>query len=258
MLKARRQNLILQNVNASGDASIAELSEAVGVSASTIRRDLRELSERGRLRLTHGGAVVAAPHLAAFELDSSLAAEVSEQEKAIIARHVAQEIHPGQTIIFDSSTTVLAVARLLAENATPITAITNSLDIASTLAKSQSIDVIVIGGRVRPRSSALIGDPGASFLKHVHADTLLLGTHAITGRLFTETSLDVVAIKQAMLQAVRRTIVLADASKFQPPALFTICEAEEVDEVVTDSSASEEPVAILREAGVTVTIAGTV
>lgn len=256
MLRERRQSLIIQRLRASGDASIVELSEAVGVSTSTIYRDLKWLSDRGVLQLTRGGAVLPSHHLATFELDSAVAASLAAREKAQIAAHVADHlIEPGQTVLFDSSTTVLTAARLIVDRDIPLTAITNSLEIGSALAANPRIEVIVVGGRVRSGSPTLIGLPGSRFLADLHADVALLGTHAITGRILSETSLDVVTMKQTMIRASRRVIVLADGSKFQPPALFTICEASDIDELVTDGGADEAEISDLRDAGVVVRIA---
>ncbi|MEQ9811987.1 MAG: DeoR/GlpR family DNA-binding transcription regulator [Azospirillaceae bacterium] len=255
MLKERRHALIVERIRASGAATIGELSEAIGVSGSTVRRDLKSLSERGQVRLTHGGAVLPQEHLAAFELDSTLAAEIAPRQKSAIGKFAASLVEPGQTVIFDSSTTVLAAAWAILERELTITAITNSLEIATSLSRSRTIEVITVGGRVRLGSPTLTGPPGLSFLEDLHADLALLGTHAISGTLLTETSLDVIAMKRAMIAASRRAMVLADDSKFQPPALFTICHIDQIDEVVTNAGADAEALSILRDAGCRVHLA---
>lgn len=255
MLKEKRLARILGVLKSSGAASISELSEAIGVSGSTVRRDLKALSKQGQVQITHGGAVLPHGHLAAFELDSTVAAEVAAVEKAAIGRVAAAMIKPGQTVLLDSSTTVLAAARNLVNHEMPITAITNSLEIATCLSQCRAIEVIAVGGRVRAGSPTLTGPPGLPFLDSLHADVALLGTHAISGSLLTETSLDVVAMKRALMSAARRVIVLADETKFQPPALFTICDIAEVDELITSSGASEEDIDIVRESGCTVHVA---
>lgn len=255
MLKERRHAQILDVLRSSGAASIGELSEAIGVSGSTIRRDLRALSERGQVQITHGGAVLPHGHLAAFELDSNVAAEIAAVEKAAIGRMAAAMINPGQTVLLDSSTTVLAAARILVDQEMPITAITNSLEIATCLSRCRAMEVIAVGGRVRAGSPTLTGPPGLPFLDGLHADVALLGTHAISATLLTETSLDVVAMKRALMSAARRVIVLADETKFQPPALFTICDMAEVDGLITSSGANSEAIEIVKESGCTVHIA---
>lgn len=254
-MRERRHNLIIKRLRESGDASIEELSRAADVSQSTIYRDLKWLSERGVLQMTRGGAVLPSHSPATFELDSAVAASVAAQEKAVIAAYAAKLVRPGQTVLFDSSTTVLATAREIAETGMPLTAITNSLEIGAAFNASRRAEVIVVGGKVRPGSPTLVGAPGLAFLGELHADIALLGTHAITGSQLTETSLEVVAMKQAIIRSARRVIALADGSKFQDPALFSICEASEIDELVTDIGAEQDALTALRDAGVTVHIA---
>lgn len=255
MLKEQRHARILQVLRETIAATIRDLSEAVVVSDSTVRRDLRVLSERGLVRLTHGGAVLIESQFSSFELDSELAAATEPQAKAALAVYAATQIFTGQTVLLDSSTTVLAAARELARRKLEITAITNSLQIAEALAASSSISVIVVGGSVRLGSPTLCGNPGLAFLNELHVDVALLGTHSISRALLTETSQDVVAMKRAMIHATRRSILLADSTKFRhPPALFTICGVEDIDEIVTNADASSDALSIIKEAGGAVTI----
>ncbi|PWK57600.1 DeoR/GlpR family DNA-binding transcription regulator [Silicimonas algicola] len=253
MLKEQRHARILQVLRDAMAATIGDLSDAVGVSDSTVRRDLRVLSEHGLVRLTHGGAVLTESHFSSFELDSELAAATESQAKASLGVYAATQILTGQTVLFDSSSTVLAAAREIARRKSEITAITNSLQIAEVLAASRSIAVIVVGGSVRRGSATLYGNPGLAFLNELHVDLALLGTHSVSGALLTETSQDVVAMKRAMIHAARHIILLADSTKFRPPALFTICGVEDIDEIVTNSDASHEALSIVKEAGVAVT-----
>lgn len=255
MLKERRHAKILEQLRASTAASIKELSDRVDASGSTVRRDLRELSERGLVKLTHGGAVLSEGYFASFELESHLAAEVESGAKAVIGACAAAQVLPHQTVLFDSSTTVLAAARELVKRQIALTAITNSLQIAEVLSASRTISVIVVGGAVRWGSPTLFGNPGLAFLEELHADLLLLGTHSISGGLLTETSQEIVAMKRAMIGAARRVVLLADSTKFTPPALFTICSTAEVDALITNADASDEALAVVRESGVAVQIA---
>ncbi len=252
MLKERRHAQILGQLRVSTVASIKELSDRVDASGSTVRRDLRDLSERGLVKLTHGGAVLTESYFASFELDSNLAAEVETGAKAAIGAFAAAQILPRQTVIFDSSTTVLAAARELVKSQIELIAITNSLQIAEILAASRAISVIVVGGTIRWGSPTLFGNPGLSFLGELHADVLLLGTHSISGGLLTETSQELVAMKRAMIDAARRTVLLADNTKFRPPALFTICSTGEVDELITNADANDEALSVVRDTGVVV------
>lgn len=234
MIPAKRRALILERLRREGAAGIQELADAINASPSTIRRDLEHLVKQGALERTHGGALLQSTARATFEPDTALAAQLRREEKNAIAAAVAEALRPGQSVIFDASTTVLAVARAVANRRLPLTAVTNSLAIAQVLADVPEVHLIVPGGTVRPGSTTLVGRPGEDFLRSLHADIALIGTHAITGRTLTETSLDVAAMKQAMIAAARHVMVLADSSKFTAPSFCTICDVADIQEIVTD------------------------
>lgn len=234
MIPAKRRALILERLRREGAAGIQELADAIGASPSTIRRDLEHLVRQGALERTHGGALLQSSERTTFEPDVALAAQLLREEKNAIAAAVAEGLRPGQSVIFDASTTVLAVARVVAARRLPLTAVTNSLAIAQVLADAPDVHLVVPGGTVRQGSLTLVGRPGEDFLRGLHADITLLGTHAITGTTLTETSLEVAAMKQAMIAAARHVIVLADSSKFTIPSFCTICDVSDIQEIVTD------------------------
>lgn len=254
MIPAKRRALILERLRREGAAAIHELAEAVGASPSTVRRDLEQLEREGVIERTHGGAQLQSAALATFEPEIAVAREAARAEKAAIAAAVADDLVPGQSVIFDASTTVLAVARAVAARRLALTAVTNSLAVAQVLAEVPEVRLVVPGGTVMPRTLALVGEPGETFLRGLHADVALLGTHAVTGTTLTETSLEVAAMKRAMIAAARRVIVLADGSKFGSPAFCTICEATEIGEIVTDDGIDLADLALLAAAGVSVRV----
>ncbi|WP_428031651.1 DeoR/GlpR family DNA-binding transcription regulator [Ancylobacter sp.] len=246
MIPAKRRALILERLKRDGAAAIQELAEVVGASASTIRRDLEHLVKQGALERTHGGALLQRTDHATFEPEIAIAAQFARAEKEAIGAAVAAELQSGQSVIFDASTTVLAVAREVAARRLALTAVTNSLAIAQVLADVPEVHLVVPGGTVRRGSLTLVGRPGEDFLGTIHADVALLGTHAITGTTLTETSLEVAAMKRAMITAARRVLVLADSSKFSSPSFCTICDASEVSEIVTDDGIDPANLTALR------------
>jgi DeoR family transcriptional regulator of aga operon len=254
LIPAQRRALILERLRARGAASVQELASDVGTSASTIRRDLEQLTEQGYLRRTHGGALLQRTPNATFEPEAAIAAQLARPQKRAIGEAAAALLEPGQSVVFDSSSTVLEAARSAVARDIPLTAVTNDLATATVLSASPRIRVVVPGGTVRPGSATLLGEPGEGLLRTLHADVAFLGTHAITGRLLTETDLDVAAMKRAVIPASRRIVVLADSSKFQAPAFCTICDVAEVHEVVTDDGVDPAELAALRALGVSVTV----
>lgn len=253
----QRQALILDHVRQYGAASIHDLASLIGSSISTIRRDLDQLEKRRVLARAHGGAALLAQSAAIFEPAPDLAEQLARAEKRLIGAAAADLLDTGESVIFDSGSTVRWAAQAVMARAIPLTAVTNDLGIAQVLAQSETIRVLVSGGAVRYGSLSLTGDPGHDFLAGLHVDTLLLGTHTISGRVITDTSVEIAAMKRAMIRAARRVVLLADSTKFRAPAFCTICDLGEIDVLVTDDRADPGDLDAARAEGVTVSLVST-
>lgn len=253
----QRQALILDHVRQHGAASIHDLAAVIGTSVSTIRRDLDRLEQRRALVRAHGGAVMPAEPSATFEPAPEFAAQLARAEKRLIGAAAAEMLEPGESVIFDSGSTVRWAAQAVVARAIPLTAVTNDLGIAQVLAQSETIRVIVSGGTVRYGSLSLTGNPGRDFLADLHADTLLLGTHTISSAAITDTSVEIAAMKRTMIRAARRVILLTDSTKFRLPAFCTICGLGEIDVLVTDDRADAGELDAARTQGVTVSLVTT-
>ncbi len=247
--------MILERLRKDGAASILELAEEIGASASTIRRDLEHLMDGGYLERTHGGALLVPPLQATFEREPSLNAQLQHPQKRAIGAIAAQRLNARESVIFDSSSTVMEAVRAAVGRQLPLTAVTNSLEIAAVCATCPTWRIIMPGGSVRPGSQMMVGEPGESFLKTIHADVCLIGTYAITGGALTDASLEVASLKRAMIQSARRTILLVDSTKFQAPAFCTFCDVSAISEVITDDGTTKEHLAMLRSFNVKVTVA---
>lgn len=255
MIPAQRRALVLEQIQRSGGAAISELSERLGISQSTIRRDLDYLTQQGYLERTHGGALVRTAVRSTFEPDSEIATHVARIAKVAIGAAAARAIKPRQSVLFDSSSTVLEAARALAARRIPFTAVTNDLAIATALASNVDVNLIVAGGTLRPRSMTLIGEPGAIFLAGLHVDVALLGAHSLAGGALSETSTEVAATKRLIARGAERRIVLADHSKFASPAFCRVIGLEEIDLLITDAPLSDSDERHVRDHGVTIEIA---
>lgn len=255
LIPAERHARLLEILRVRRAASINELADLLGGSASTVRRDLEYLAERGALVRSFGGAALNEATASTFEPDAEIAEYLERDEKQAIGRFAAGLVEPDQSVIFDSSSTVLEAARAFVERSVPATAVTNDLGIARVLGTARGARVVVLGGTLRPRSGTLVGESAEHLLRDLHVDLALLGTHAITGDVLTETSLEVARVKRAMIGAARRTIVLADHTKFREPAFATICRASEISGVITTRKADRAALAQLRDAGIDVQIA---
>lgn len=241
MLPAKRRALILDYLKANGASSIQELSDAIGGSLSTVRRDLDQLVERGYLERTHGGAMLPPQQRATFEGEPSVNAELRHAEKAAIGREAARRLSPGDSVIFESSSTVMEAVRAAADRDLPLTVVTNSLQIAQFGAGVPRWRIIMPGGTLRPGSHALVGEPGESFFQEVHADLCVTSAWAVSATILTDASFEVAAMKRAMIASARRTLLLVDSAKFQRlPAFCTFCETSAVDEIITDDGLRPE------------------
>lgn len=236
-----------------GAASLRRLSDSVGVSISTIRRDVDFLTQRGYVQRTHGGALLQSTHLTTFEPDSDIAAETARDAKRRIGAAAAARIQPMQSVLFDSGTTTLAAARHAVSRGVRFTAVTNDLGIGRLLSGASDIRVVVLGGTVRPGSQTLLGQPGQDFVRSLHVDLAFIGAHAVSRTAISETSIELAEMKRAMIKAARQTLLLVDSSKFDDEAFCDIGPIALVDELITDSGLPPGIAAAYRDAGLAVT-----
>jgi DeoR family transcriptional regulator of aga operon len=252
MIAAQRRALILEHLRREGGDSIAALSQSIDVSPSTIRRDLDFLVQGGYIVRSHGGALLNEPQRTTFEPRRDIVAHVAHAAKAAIGARAAEMLEPGQSVIFDSSSTVYEAAKAVVARKLRLTACTNDIATASVLAGSESLQLVVLGGTNRPGSLTLIGDPGLSFLERLHADVALIGIHSLFGERLTETSIELAAMKRRMIECASRAVVLADSSKFKHPAFCDVAPIGSVRAVITDSGIGDRERKALADAGVEV------
>lgn len=250
-----RQDAIARLVVEVGRVRVSDLAPRFGVSTVTIRKDLATLEGEGRLIRTHGGALVAdrdRPE-AAFDLRERL----QQEEKARIGIAAAALVHDGDSIVMDASTTGLAVARRIRQLDTwsQLTVITNGLRIATELAGTQGITVLMTGGRVRWQAMSVVGHLGGSLFEQINVQTAFVGAagFAIDSGLSDATD-EEAQIKRSMVAAARRVIAIVDHTKWQRVAFATFCRTDEIDAVLTDDQAPADMVRDLRERGIEVTL----
>lgn len=254
ILPAKRQALILDHLRSHGATAIGELAAALGGSQSTIRRDLEQLVEKGYLERTHGGALLLPHARTNFEREPSINAQMRHVQKAAIGKAASAMIKPGESVVFDGSSTVLEAVRAAGERGISLTAITNSLDTAAFCSEVPGWRVIVPGGTIRAGTRLLVGDLGRSFFDGVHADLCLSGALAVTNTTLTDASLEVASIKQAMIHSTRRRILLVDSSKFTSPAFCTFGELSAFDHLITDDGVEPEILEKLRMTTTEITV----
>jgi len=232
-------------------ASLEELSQHVEASTSTVRRDLTALEAAGSLRRTHGGARVIAPKTDEFAFSARDSHQLSEKEA--IGRACAELIGSNQSVILDAGTTVYHVARYLEEKAPQI--VTNSLPVANLFASANRVEVILAGGVIYPRLGVLVGPMTVEAFSKMRADVAIMSAGGITLEGITNSHALLIDIQRAMLKAAQKIIFCLDHSKMGRQSVSPLCGLDMVDAIVTDSQASPELVAALRERGVEVILA---
>lgn len=247
---AERQRAILARAHEMGRVEVAALADQFGVTPETVRRDLTALERLGALRRVHGGALPV--QRTELEPGLELRAERLTEEKLRIARRALEEIPEEGTILLDAGTTTLALARLLPDDA-PLTVVTNSITVAAVLQGKPEIEAFILGGLIRPRTGAAVGDWTLRALEGTFVDVAFMGTNGFSAAHgFTTPHQGEAVVKRAMVQAARRVVVVSDASKAGQDHLHRFAAPEEVALLVTDASLDDDMVDDLVEAGVDV------
>ena len=247
--KTRRADIAI-HLQRNGEVSITDMAQRHGRSEMTIRRDLDVLESEGLARLTRGGAICVRSR--AYEPPILQRAAHRAEAKRRIGEAAAALVSDGDTVVLDVGTTVHALAREIPGDVS-VTVVTSSLWIASELGAKGSVRTIVTGGVVRPGEMSLVGPRAESAYDDLNCDIAFLGVAGISdAKGLSEYSIDDANVKRAALAAVRRVVVLADATKVGRVALVTFAPISVVDVLVTDASPDDEVIRRLRERGVDV------
>jgi DeoR family transcriptional regulator, fructose operon transcriptional repressor len=254
VLPAKRHLELVELVRARGQMTVNELSSHFGVSGDTVRRDLDLLASQGLLKRTHGGAV-AMDNL--VHQDSTFMQRMSTRvpEKRRIARAASQLISDGETLLINGgSTTRLFAAELSSRR--NLTIVTNNFTVPTTLAAECVRDVYVLGGQYKGDAQVTIGPVGFVSAGSITVDSAVIGIGGITVQEgLTTTVLEEASVILGMINAARRTIVLADASKLGHSTFAQIAPLERIGILVTDEEPPSELAQALKEARVELIIA---
>ncbi|MFT4052268.1 MAG: DeoR/GlpR family DNA-binding transcription regulator [Microbacterium sp.] len=241
MYAMERQQLIEQLVEIEGRVAVVDLARRFGVTTETVRRDLGQLESAGLLRRVHGGAVAPARTSTAEAPLSERSHRRSEAKLAIAARALdAIGADEGGSVYLDAGTTTAALARLLVQRhaaTRPIEVVTHSMTIAHILAGAPGLGLTAVGGRVRTLTAAAVGAQTVGAISRLRPDLAFIGTNGVSASLGLSTpDPDEAAVKRAIIAAARRTIVLADAEKFDAELLVSFAAPDDFDVLVTDAA----------------------
>ncbi|MCK5850096.1 MAG: DeoR/GlpR transcriptional regulator [Kiritimatiellae bacterium] len=232
-----RRERILEMLAGKREVSVEIFVRELGVSVMTIRRDLAELSKKGKLSRTHGGAVLSKTGVVEFAFREQ--ADLHITEKRAIAEVVAKMIEPGMAISLDTGSTTLEVARAIA-GIPNLRVLTTSLAVASVLHTAENIDLILTGGTVRKTSPDLMGDLAEENLKRFRTNITVHGADAVTKDGVFAADVRVASISRAMVENAEKVVLVVDSSKFINTSFVKSLSLSELDVVVTDDGCSAE------------------
>lgn len=255
MTTKQRLDLIERYIREHKYADLHTLAARCETSLSTVRRALDTLEARGLLRRHHGGATLLETDERAREYDFIARDQRQAAEKHAIARHIADLIQPGMTVILDGGTSVYAVARLLATKRLQV--ITNSLPIAALFADLGSLETIVTGGSIDSRLGVLVGPLCEQSLGQIHADLAILGGAGVTEAGVWNHNALIVATQRRMMAAAERTVFAIDGSKFGRKALALATPFDARFTLVTDRPPAASIAASVRATKATLEVAET-
>lgn len=247
MYAPERHQQILETARAHGRVEVAGLARDLAVTPETVRRDLTALERRGVLRRVHGGAIP----VERFGIEPGVADREGHAagEKERIARAALDELPDGGSVILDAGTTTVRLAELLPSDR-ELTVVTHAIPVASVLISRPNVTLHLLGGIVRGRTMAAVGDWTRSQISEVFADVAFMGTNGISvERGLTTPDIAEAGVKRALIDAARRTVVLADHSKFGREDFARVAPLSDVDTVITDVGLDVELAEDIENAG---------
>ena len=250
-----RDQLILDMLREQDFLSLQALCESLEASSATVRRDLERLERQGALQRVHGGARPPAnggsAHLQGTPFDANLRRQLNQ--KMAIGRVAATLCGPGDAVIIDGGTTTFQMCPHL--QAPNLQVLTNSLHIVNALIRQPNVKLAVPGGSVFAEQNIILSPFDDDGLNHFHASRMFVGAAAIGERGLLQADSILIQAERKLMARADTLIALVDSSKFRSHAGLLLCDLAQVDLVITDDGISRSERAMLRKAGVEVTVA---
>jgi DeoR/GlpR family transcriptional regulator of sugar metabolism len=247
MLKKERQEFILHQLNLHNKILCADLSNKMGVSDDTIRRDLQELAQEDKLIKVHGGALSKSFHTA---FDRKMVYNL--EDKHIIAQKTAALVQSGMYILTSGGTSILEFAKSLDPNLNA-TFFTCSLNAAIEFAHHPSIEVVMIGDKVSKDSMLTTGASAVQTIESIQADLCILGINSLDTQFgLSENDWEVVQIKKAMIKASKKTICIGISEKLNSQQKIKVANLDEIDILITELDPEDSILLPFKHKGLTI------
>ena len=247
MLKKERQEFILHQLNLHNKILCADLSNKMGVSDDTIRRDLQELAQDDKLIKVHGGALSKSFHTA---FDRKMVYNL--EDKNIIAQKTATLVQSGMYILTSGGTSILEFAKSLDSNLNA-TFFTCSLNAAIEFAHHPSIEVVMIGDKDSKDSMLTTGASAVQTIESIQADLCILGINSLDTQFgLSENDWEVVQIKKAMIKASKKTICIGISEKLNSQQKIKVANLDEIDILITELDPNDPILLPFKHKGLTI------
>ncbi|MDX5481559.1 MAG: DeoR/GlpR family DNA-binding transcription regulator [Hymenobacteraceae bacterium] len=234
MLKEERQAFIIKQINLHNKVLSSDLSIKLNVSEDTVRRDLNELAESGKILKVHGGALSKSFHYPFQAVDV-----YAKESKKEIARKVLQLIQDEMVVLVGGGTTMIEVARMIPDHLSA-TFFTVSPLVALELVEHPNLNVILIGGQLSKNSHINIGAQVVNQLSEIRVDLCILGANGISPEDgVTDSDWEVVQVKKAMIRAAKKTAIMSISEKLNSNQNMKVCDLSAIHYLVTDTDPDE-------------------
>jgi ribose transport system substrate-binding protein len=255
MIPFERQQRIATLLRENPGIKVAELAAALSVSQGTIRNDLESMEEAGIIARVRGGAVL----LDQGEiLNPSFSARinVNASAKKRIARLASEMVEDGDSVLLDASTTVFAMVPHL-KKLRDLTVITNGIPTGMALSQNPNHTIILIGGKIGPAGTSVVGSLGEKLLEDIHVKTAFVSCSGFSIEAgLTEIDINEVEIKRKMIRCAEKVVTLVDSSKFGKIDLIPFASINQLSHLFTDNRVSSEFINQLRTGCVSITVCG--
>ena len=245
MLKKERQEFILHQLNLHNKILCADISNKMGVSDDTIRRDLQELAQDDKLIKVHGGALSKSFHTA---FDRKMVYNL--EDKNIIAQKTAALVQSGMYILTSGGTSILEFAKSLDTNLNA-TFFTCSLNAAIEFAHHPSIEVVMIGDKIAKESMLATGASAVQAIESIQADLCIMGINSMDTQFgLSENDWEVVQIKKAMIKASKKTVCIGISEKLNSQQKIKVANLDEIDILITELDPNDPLLAPYKKHGI--------
>ncbi|OJG94025.1 transcriptional regulator, DeoR family [Enterococcus thailandicus] len=248
MLKSERQRSILELCEQFGVITVKMIQKNLPVSDMTIRRDLDELAQQGKIERVHGGAqskgyaesaiTIREQPLTGVELSHTEKKAISIEEKKYIAKNAAKKISAGDTIFLGSGTTIELMTHFIQEG--PLRIVTNSLPVFNLLEKKEDLELYLVGGSFRKKTGAFVGSMANETIQKLSIEKAFVGVNGILDEHVFTFSIEEGKFQQLVLEKAHKKYLVGDAHKFGHSDFYNFYSLTEINGFFTDYTISEE------------------